>query len=145
MEQNELLDKLPQPPKDANFKLVGIKEISLPHPYCITPKHLKYNEGMILDVESAERKSKEMNPRDSRRWAVCGICKEPYSEHKKQMTLFIQVEDNSSREALNENEELRKYLVKLKPSLEKYGIDGIAFPNKMQAEREFENKDRIKT
>lgn len=115
-------------PKDC--KLSGIKDIVVPHPYMITPKHLEYSEGMYLDVEGAEKKG-----------AVCGICRrrhkkfgEPilsYSEHKQERTLFIEVPKNDN---LNKVEGLHNYLLKIKPTCEKLGITGFAFPKKRKGE-----------
>ena len=132
-EKLKLEQELNEIPKDKRFPLVKIEEIWIPHPYCITPKHLQFSEGMYLDIEGAERKSKEAYPNDSKKWAVCDECKKTKSEHKKMKTLFIEVESNSD---LNAVEGLHEYLLKIKPVCEKLGIDGFAFPNQKQVEQE---------
>ena len=48
--------------KNGNFEVLD--KIGVPHPYCITPKHLEYNDSMYLDIEGAEAKG-----------AVSDICK----------------------------------------------------------------------
>ena len=42
------LDKIKDYPKTDKFRVNDI--IGVPHPYCITAKHLEYNEGMYLDI-----------------------------------------------------------------------------------------------
>jgi len=58
---------------------------------------------------------------------VCDICKGelPYNEHKKQVTLFIEVKDNRDLKA---NKDLIDYLTFIAPFLEENGVQGVAFP-----------------
>jgi hypothetical protein len=132
--KSDLTLKIPKPDVE-HIKILEVKEITVPHPYCITPKHLQFNEGMYLDIEGAEQRSREMFPNDRRKWAVCDICKHEYSkglrsdilplsEHKKNVTLFLEV---PKTENLNEVEGLNNYLKTIKPVLEQLHIDGIAF------------------
>lgn len=119
----------------ATEKFRVMETIPVPHPYCITPKHLQYGGGMYLDVEGAERRSREAHPNDSRRWAVCDICRkrnrktgEPilsFSEHKSALL----VEVNDPRE-LKDIPELKKYLLRIKAQAEKEGYAGFAFKQK---------------
>jgi len=120
-------------PSTDKFKVIDT--IGVPHPYCITPKHLQYNPTMILDIAEAERRSKEAHPNDPRRWAVCEICRKlskktgknilPYEEHKR--ALLIEV--NDPRE-LKDIPELQPYLLSIKEQCEKEGYAGFAFTQK---------------
>jgi len=51
--------------KKGNFKVINT--IGVPHPYCITPKHLEENDGMYLSKDSMREAEK--------RGAACDICK----------------------------------------------------------------------
>lgn len=139
-EEKEFKEQLEGIPKNKEFPLVKIEKVCIPHPYCITPKHLKYNKGMCLNIEEAEERSRLLNPNDSRKWAVCDICRIrerrglqdkilSYKEHETQKTLFVEVEDNS-REGLTKNKKIFKYLRRIKQICEKLGIQGFAFPQK---------------
>ena len=90
------------------------------HPYCITPKHLEYSEGMYLDVEGAEKKG-----------AVCDICRKherktgtkpmTYAEHKSILLIGCKADIKKHEPAL------RKYLLSIKDQCEKDGYLGFAF------------------
>jgi hypothetical protein len=122
------LDQLPPPPPDVSFKVLRLEERVLPHPYCITPKHLQYADSIYLDgaaIERAESKG-----------AVCDICRaevknrrQPsilkYSEHEKVLMLFIGVSANQQKD-LNKVKGLHSYLLKIKKA--NLGIGGFAFP-----------------
>ena len=114
------LSQLPEIDKDLDFKLDKIEKRALPHYYCITPEHLKYNDGIYLGKEQIERMEKYNNVK-------CGIknCNVPYNEHKEVEILFIAVKDNKDLNAISG---LNDYLVKIKPILEENKIEGIAFP-----------------
>jgi hypothetical protein len=131
-------------PKDERFPLIKIDTVILPHPYMITSKHLKNNgDNMYLDVEAAEKRSRELHPNDPRKWAVCEICKKqhddfadspgilPYSEHKKVKTLFIQVPQNKD---INKVVGLKEYMRKIKPKLAELKIE--ALPTEAQVKEE---------
>lgn len=103
----------------------------MPHPYCITPKHVAIASdefmGMLGEpaIEAAEAKG-----------VKCDICAKierktgkpclPWAEHKQALL----VEVNDSRE-LKDIPELKAYLLKIKPLAEKDGFAGFAF---MQSE-----------
>ena len=59
------LSRLPAPP--VGMKLLEIKKVSLPHPYCITPKHMQTG-SMYLDEATIRESEKRFG-------AVCDICK----------------------------------------------------------------------
>lgn len=115
------LEQIPKPPKNSSFYPTKIDTVILPHPYCITPKHIEYSNGILdeISIERAERMG-----------ARCGICVKDfnnkilsYKEHESLVTLFIAVPQNKD---LNLIEGLHDYLLEIKEmNLE---IDGFAFP-----------------
>jgi len=127
----EVKNEIPKPSANALFEIKEIKKVSIPHPYMITPKHIavasdKFS-GMLGEpaIEEAEKKG-----------VYCDICKHrvskglqseiiPYSEHKEQKTLFLQMK--TDEKDLNKVEGLHSYLLKIKPLLEKEKIEGVAF------------------
>ncbi|MDP2217152.1 MAG: hypothetical protein Q8J68_07705 [Methanolobus sp.] len=132
MTEKDFSDELNQIPKPEvpHIRVKEIREISIPHPYCITPKHISHasdhyhgilGEAAIIDAE--------------KHGAKCDICRKinkkhgkpilPFSEHIAQKTLFIEVPQNKD---LNAVEGLHAYLLKIKPIAESLKIDGFAFP-----------------
>lgn len=123
---DNLVLKIPKP-KVEHIKVLEVKKIVIPHPYCITPKHLLPDE-MYLTKETLKRAEEENN-------AVCDICRKEYKdgkrdkilsvdEHKEQNVLFLEV---PKTENLNDVEGLNEYLKEIKPILEELKIDGIGF------------------
>jgi hypothetical protein len=121
-----IMSKIPQP-QVKHIKLLKVESVFVPHPYCITPRHLT-GKSIYLNEETIRDAEKNNN-------AVCDICRKlvkagrqknimSFDEHQKALTLFIEVPDN---EDLNSVPDLHEYLLKIKPVLIKYGIDGIAF------------------
>jgi hypothetical protein len=107
-----------------------VEDIHLPHPYCITPKHLKYADSMFLDKAAITRAEKK--------GAQCDICRKlcrkgkqtqilPFSQHEREKLLFIEVDDGSD---LNKVKGLHEYLLEIKPLAMELGIGGFAFPPK---------------
>ena len=120
-------------PSTDKFKVIDT--IGVPHPYCITPKHLTHSPTMILDIAEAERRSKEAHPNDPRRWAVCETCRLlnkktgknilPYEEHKR--ALLIEVDDPGE---LKDVPGLSAYLLVIQAQAAKEGYAGFAFTQK---------------
>ena len=121
-----IINKIPAP-QIPHVKLLKVENIFVPHPYCITPRHLT-GKSMYLNEETIRDAEKNNN-------AVCDICKKLvnagrqkkimfFDEHQRALTLFIEVPDN---EDLNAVPGLNEYLLKIKPVLLKFGVDGIAF------------------
>ena len=115
--------------ENNNFRIID--SIVVPHPYCITPKHLEYSRSIYLDIEGAEKRSREEHPNDSRKWAVCDTCKRLYklgkipkilswSEHQKAVLVECDAE-------IENNKELHQYLLKLKEQVTQDGYAGFAF------------------
>lgn len=119
--------------ENGNFRIID--QIGVPHPYCITPKHLEFSEGMYLDIEGAERRSREAHPNDSRKWAVCDICKKinkkkgspilSYEEHKQALVVECDVEISTEDNKMIP--ELQKYLLSIKEKAEKEHYAGFSF------------------
>ncbi len=102
------------------FKLQKIDKIFLPHPYCITSRHVAFasdHRGGMLTAEAIEASG-----------ASCGMrgCCLPYNKHESAMTLFITVADNKD---LNSIPGLHAYLFSNKQKFIDLGIEGFAFPN----------------
>ncbi len=120
------LETIPVPDKGAEFRLLRIEDIVLPHPYCITPKHIEYSSkrhSMFLTADTIREAEKEGK-------AVCGICKEQggqilsYDEHVSNKVLFVGVPNHN----LEDIPGLKEYLLKIKPVCEEMKIQGFAFP-----------------
>jgi hypothetical protein len=122
---NTLIEKIPAP-RGEHIKLQKVEKISVPHPYCITPRHLT-GKSMYLNHETI--RDAEKNHR-----AVCDICKKlvkmgkqnrvfSVDEHREELTLFLEVPEGD----LNAIPGLREYLLKIKPILLDLGISGVAF------------------
>lgn len=120
-----LIDKIPKP-KVGHITLLSVDKIMVPHPYCITPKHLT-GESMYLTKEVIRDAEKKHG-------AVCDICRRlvkqgkqksilNFDEHQEALTLFIEV----SKGDLNEVKGLKEYLLEIKQVLRDLGIDGVAF------------------
>jgi len=119
----------------ARVKKIEVMESVQPHPYCITPKHLEYNDSMYLGAEQI-RKAEE-------RGAVCDICKKihredpskpilKWDEHKKLKAILLKLSGFESRsqltgEALEKVPGLKEFLLESKKIAEKYKVDGFAF------------------
>lgn len=126
-EKNDLpeLENLPQPPAGVEFTLQKVEKISMPHPYCITPKHVAYaadHFGGRLTL-GAIRESEKHGAR-------CDICAHGHKgiltvdQHEQLTTLFIRVPKTDD---LNAVEGLQNYLFTNKKTLVKLGIQGFAF------------------
>ena len=121
----QLIKKIPKP-KVEHIKVLEVKKILLPHPYCITPKHLT-GKSMYLNKETIRDAEKSNG-------AVCDICRQlvkqgkqekifSVDEHKEELILFLEVPKGDLNSILG----LKEYLLKIKPTLVKLKIDGVAF------------------
>ncbi len=118
------LETIPVPDEGAEFKLLKIEDVVLPHPYCITPAHILYTSRhrMSLSADVIREAEKEGK-------AVCGICKQQgerlsYDEHVSNKILFVGVPNYN----LEKISGLKEYLFKIKPVCEELKIQGFAFP-----------------
>lgn len=116
-EKKEALAKYP---KTDKFKIIDT--IAVPHPYCITPKHVAYASdhcgGML--GERAIRGAEEQGAR-------CDICKGKLSYDEHQRALLVEVTDDRE---LKDISELKSYLLTIKKQAEADGFAGFAFKQK---------------
>jgi predicted GTPase len=111
--------------KGGNFEVVDT--IGVPHPYCITPKHLEYSDSHILDknsIEHAENKG-----------AVCDICKKihnkdyskpilSFAEHKQALLVACYADPDKNQS------EIKEFLTGIKDQCESDNYAGFAFVKK---------------
>lgn len=93
----KLLEKYP------HTEWLRVKDtIAVPHPYCITPRHIPNGGGILNEstIEDAER-----------RGAKCCICKGklPFSEHKQAILVAVRFEGE-----LKDTPGLKEYLLSIK-------------------------------
>lgn len=117
------LDQLPPVPEGSAFRLVKIERVGMPHPYCLTPKHVAHASDHFCGVLTAE------SIRDAEKHgARCDICKQrgenlSYEQHESPLTLFLAVPQNKD---LNAVPGLHAYLLAVKKA--ELGVEGFAFP-----------------
>ena len=115
---------------ESENKNFSVKDsIGVPHPYCITPKH--------IDVASDEfmgMLGKEAIARAEEKGVVCDICKKAnikngtailsYEEHQQALLINCKKDIQKDEEA---KKELQEYLLKIKDKATKKGFVGFAF------------------
>jgi hypothetical protein len=109
-------DKLAKYPSNDTFKVIDT--VGVPHPYCITPKHL--GRSMYLDgnaIRDAES-----------RGAKCGVrgCKLSFDEHRQ--ALLIEV--NHPADQVNDVPGLHEYVESIKEMCVQDNFVGFAFTKK---------------
>ncbi len=113
-------NKFKKYPSTKQFKVVDT--IGIPHPYCITPKHVAYASdhwgGML--GKDAIRESEEHGAR-------CDICKGKLSFDEHKQALLVQVSDDRE---LKDIPELKDYLLSIKGMATKDKMEGFAFTQK---------------
>ena len=122
---SDIYAQLPKAPEGSTFHTEKVTKVSLPHPYCITPRHVAYASdhcgGMLGEsaIEGAERKG-----------AKCGMkgCQLRYSQHETQVTLVVVVPVGTRD--LNAVPGLHTYLLSIKDLATELGIQGFAFPSR---------------
>jgi hypothetical protein len=120
------IENMPVIPKGAAFSYQKIKAVCMPHPYCITSRHVAIASarfgGMLNEatIREAEKQG-----------AYCDICAKSgqdilsFEKHKNNLTLFILVPQNRD---LNAVDGLGKFLFENKQKFIDAGIQGFAFP-----------------
>lgn len=122
-------EKFAKYPKTEMFSIIDT--IGVPHPYCITPKHVAHasdHHGGILDANAIRDAEKH--------GAQCDICRTQvkkglraevlqYDDHKS--VLVVEVRDPQNRNKPTEIPELREYLIQIKAQAESDGYAGFAF------------------
>lgn len=117
------LDQLPPVPDGSPFRLEKVERVGMPHPYCITPKHVAHASdhfGGMLTADAIRDAEKH--------GARCDICRVrrltlSFDEHENPLTLFISVPQNKD---LNAVPGLHAYLLQVKNA--GLGLEGFAFP-----------------
>lgn len=119
--KDEMLKKYP---KTDKFEIVDT--IAVPHPYCITAKHVQvasdHYSGILGEaaIEGAEKEG-----------ARCDICRQngqtlTYKMHKTALLVCV----NDPGKELAEIEGLKEYLLSIKEMAEKDDMAGFAFVRK---------------
>lgn len=110
-------ERLAKYPKTAQFEVVDT--IGVPHPYCITPKHV----GWASDHWGG-RLGKEAIRDSEKNGARCDICKGKLSYDEHETAILIEVRDNRELKAIPE---LKDFLLSIKEMTEKDKFVGWAF------------------
>ena len=110
----------------GNFSIIDT--IGVPHPYCITSKHLQYSTGMYLDIPGAEEKG-----------AVCDICLKnqrrnhipilSYAEHEQALLVSCKVDIKDDGSPVPE--ELKTWLISIRDQATENGYVGFAFKREL--------------
>jgi len=127
MEKSGILKKYPKTDKFEVIDTIGV-----PHPYCITPKHVQYAADFysgLLGTEAIKEAEKH--------GATCNICKvankkngaKILSLEEHETALLIEVNDPRD---LNDIPELKEYLLKIKKRAEEDKFAGFAFRKKVE-------------
>lgn len=114
------MSKLEEFPTTEKFRITDT--IGVPHPYCITPKHVTVASdyyGGILGTEAI--KGAEA------RGAYCGTCRGSLTFEEHKQALLVEVDDNRD---LNDIPELRDYLLACKNLAVAGNYEGFAFIKK---------------
>lgn len=106
--------------QDGNFQVR--ETIGVPHPYCITPKHVveaANRHGGILGkpaIQDAEKAG-----------ARCGVsgCRLSFAQHEQALLISCKVDLKNQQGDINP--ELQAYLLQCKPLCEADGYAGFAF------------------
>lgn len=130
MKNNTLpeIASLPQPPVGSVFSFQKVEKLSIPHPYCITPKHVAWASDHF-----SGRLSEDAIRGAEKNGAQCDICAKSgrgiltFDQHENSVTLFVKVPQNQD---LNSITNLRSFLYNNKAAFETAGIQGFAFPTK---------------
>ena len=106
--------------KSENFEITDT--IAVPHPYCITPKHV----GIASDQFSG-RLGEEAIAAAEKQGVRCGMrgCMLDYKKHEQALLVSCRAPLKNSDGTVNP--ELHKFLLDNKPECEKHGYAGFAF------------------
>lgn len=104
-------------PASPSGRFSVVDTIGVPHPYCITPKHIevasKYHGGMLDGSAIADSETKG---------ARCGHCKDlSYKEHETALLVGCKVDFKEAKE------ELETWLKSIVDECTKNGYAGFAF------------------
>ena len=108
-------------PKSQHGNFEVVDSIGVPHPYCITPKHIAHASdrcGGILN-ETAIREAEQTGAR-----CGCRGCNLPYDQHEQALLVKCHSDFQTDPQA---EQELRDYLLAIKETTEQNGYVGFAF------------------
>jgi len=114
MEVKELLQEKVSP----EFTVMSIGNINhKPHPYCITPQHLKHNPHSIYLGEE------QIQQMESSRGSMCGVsgCNLKFEQHISDKVAFLQLTGNLTQQQAHEK------LQSVTDICTEYKIDGFTF------------------
>lgn len=111
-------DRLKKYPSTERFRVIDT--IGVPHPYCITPKHVtiasdKFNGILGEDAIRAAEKT----------GARCDICKGKLPFDKHEIGVIVEVKSDGKR--IQDVPGINEYLMSIKPLLVADGFAGCAF------------------
>lgn len=123
----ETLQKTHGESENGNYKIIDT--IPIPHPYMVTSKHLEYNrDEMYLGIEQIERMEKEHGPLCGQRInAHRDQCTLKYGDHKSGLLIQCKLPMTSPEDKTKFNDELYKYMLKIKENLDTKKFDGFGF------------------
>ena len=111
-----------------NFRIID--QIGVPHPYCITPKHLEYCDTGILDDYSI-KKAEEKGASCGTKFRGGGKCNLSYEKHEQALLVECKEDMKKGKPDKNGkvkmNTELNKWLIKIKTKATKKGFVGFSF------------------
>lgn len=110
-------DKLKSYPKTDILKVIDT--IGVPHPYCITPKHVAYASDHFCGLLS-----KDAIIQSEKHGAKCGICHGKLSYEEHETALLVEVNHKAE---LKDVPGLKDYLLSIKAKCESDGFAGFAF------------------
>lgn len=110
--------KLKKYGKSAKGNFYPIDTIGVPHPYCITPRHV----GWASDHHSGMLGADAIMDAEKNGHAVCDTCKGKLSWEEHKQAILIECKKD-----IKDNKELKDYLLKIKDKAIKDKFEGFAF------------------
>ena len=127
--ENKIPDNLKKYGKSSKGNFEIIDTIANPHPYCLTPKHVKEASDNFIGMMG-----KEAILSAEKKGIFCYTCKEAnrrlgdpilkYEEHKHGLLVACYVDMNKTKKT---KAECKKYLLSVKEMCEKDGYAGFVF------------------
>jgi len=124
-----------QVPAGASFRVAGVEEHVLPHPYCIGSKHVVHASDHFTGTlgEAAIRDGEKKG-------IVCETCRKnkrrdvkvlSYDEHEKVVGLVVVLANDAPKD-LNDVPGLHAWLLTIKDKAAVLGVTGFLFPRESQ-------------
>jgi len=115
--------------KSAKGHFRVIDSIGVPHPYCIGPEHLQYNDSIYIGAEQIRRMEKQ---HPTKVHCMVKGCNLSYDEHEQGLIIECKVSMVDPNNNNNTRPELYNYLLQIKEEAEENGYVGFAFLDKTQ-------------